>query len=425
VAGRTWVVKTTGNDTNAGTDAAPLRTIAAALGKAQSGDLVRVHGGAYVEGTPGDYRALIMDKDNVILTAAPGESVTVTPKTGYKSGLVMVGSKLVVNGINLNGFTPSIQFGLSSKTQTNLVISNLTVQAPTGVFSDGIVDYADTTAKGFPSIKGLLIKNVKVLGASLSISCNSGPCSSWKLENVTVVGSAATSGGSGADAIAIESGDNMLFYKVDVSGASADGIDTKATRVVVWDSHVHHLARNGVKLWYGGDIVNTCIHHTGADTALNVKGGDRVRILHSTIAFHNYNAGTSYNMTFRYDDNGPLQVEIINSIVYNTSGGAYFSNNATVTIANSLFYGMQNGVILDFGGIHITTSDSPTVFQTKGLGTANLITAPGLDADLRQGAASAVINKGKVLSTLYPAEDLEGRPRVKNALPDLGPFEEY
>jgi hypothetical protein len=423
VSGKTWVVKTTGNDANSGTDASPLRTIATALSKAQSGDLVRVHGGTYVEGIPGDFRALLMDKDSVILTGAPGESVTVTPKSSvYRYGAVLEGSNVVLNAINFKGFNPSILFGLESKTQKNVVITNLTAEAAPGG-SDGIADYADTSTKGFPSIAGLLLKNVTMLGAALGISCNTGPCTSWRLENVKVV--CDTGSGSGADAIGIENGDNMLFYRVDVSKASADGIDTKATRVVVWDSHVHDVDRNGVKFWHGGDIVNTLIDHTSADAAVVVKSGDRVRILHSTIAYHDKGAGTSYNMTFRYDDNGPIAVDIINSIIYNTSGGAYFSNQATVKITNSLFYGMDNGVLLDFGSTTILQSDGGAAFTAKGLGGGNLVADPGLDASFHPTASSIVINKGTVLSADYPTSDQLGKPRVKGAAPDLGPFEDF
>jgi hypothetical protein len=426
VAGKTWVVSLSGSDSNAGTEAAPLRSIATALGKAQPGDLVLVHGGSYVEGTAGDYRALVMDKDNVILTAAAGETVNVSGKSGYKYGLVLIGSSLVVNGINLSGFTPSIEVGSSTKTQQNLVITNLTVTAPTGVFSDGIVDYADTVSKGFPNIKGLLLKNVKVLGASLSISCNSGPCSSWRLENVVVKGGGGGAGSSGSDAIAIENGDNLLFYKVDVSGAAADGIDTKASRVVVWDSHVHDVARNGVKLWLGGDVVNTVVDHTGADAAVKVAGaGTRMRILNCTIAYHSYGQGPAYNMTFRYDDNGPIQVDIINTIVYNTSGGAYFSNKATINISNTLFFGMENGEILQFNGATLRLSDGASIIQTKGLGSNNLIADPGLGTDLIPKSGSCVANKGQTLSSQFPAEDLDGCARVKSGLPDLGAYEVF
>jgi parallel beta-helix repeat protein len=47
--GRTWWVAITGNDANAGTEAAPLRTIGAAVSRAQAGEEVRVKPGRYYE----------------------------------------------------------------------------------------------------------------------------------------------------------------------------------------------------------------------------------------------------------------------------------------------------------------------------------------------------------------------------------------
>src|SRR3989337_1715534 len=104
---------------------------------------------------------------------------------------------------------------------------------------------------------------VTVENASLGISCNAGPCRSWWLEDVTVVG-------RGGD------------------GAGADGIDLKVKRLLISSSRVHNVSRNGIKLWHGGDIVNTVIHHTGADAAIVFEQGGRYRILNSVMAFHNY-----------------------------------------------------------------------------------------------------------------------------------------
>lgn len=424
VTGRVWVVKTTGNDSNAGTETSPLRNISTGIVKAQPGDMIKVYGGTYSECHPGDWRSLYITKDQIVLTSAPGEKVTVTPKAPSHTGLVIEGSNVVVNGINLKGFNPSIIVGLETKTQRNVVITNLTAEAATsGGFIDGIVDYVDTRSKGFPSIDGLLLKNVSMLGASLGVSCNNGPCRSWRLENVKVVGKGGS--GSGADTIAFESGDNLLFDHVDVSNAEADGIDTKATRVLVWGSHVHNVQRNGIKLWQGGDIVNTYVHHTGADAAVVVKGGARARLLHSTVAYHNKGGSTGYNMTFRYDDNAAIQVEIINSIIFNTSGGTYLSSKANVSIQNTLFYGIDNDVILDYGSVRIKLADAATAFSKNNLGSGIVVGDPGLDNNFHQQAGSRVINAGKALTSIYPSVDLLGNPRVKNNQPDLGPFEDF
>jgi len=420
VRGRTWTVATAGNDLAAGTDAAPLASIAAALDHAQPGDLVRVRAGTYAEGKPGSNRALVMAQDGVTLTAAPGETVTVEPASSeQRFGLVLEGSQLVVNGINFSGFHPAIHFGLATRTQRGVVISNLRVDAKPGIAADGIVNYADTSSLGFPSIDGLLIKNVTVAGAGLSISCNSGPCRSLRFQDVRVLGGSGTES-SGADGIAVERGDNLLFQRVEVSGVSADGIDTKATRVVVWDSHVHDVGRNGIKLWWGGDIVNTSIHGTGADGALIIKSGERVRLLHDTIADVGKD-GESYAMTVRYDDNGPIQIEIVNSIIASTSGSAYLSSAGTVSIRNSLFFGSRTGVLLSHGQTQITQAAGAA--GLVGYGAGNLVADPLLDATKHPGASSPAVNAGVAAPSLYPAEDLAGGARVKGSAPDLGAFE--
>ncbi len=422
VTGNTWFVKTTGSDSNSGTSTSPLKTIAAGLIKAQPGDKVQVSAGTYAELTPGDFQALVMDKDNVVLTAAPGEIVNVIPiSSSFRYGIGMSGSNLVVNGINLQGFAPSIALGNNTHTQRNIVISNLTATAQTNGF-DGIVNYQDNSTVGYPASDGVLFKNVTVKGAGLSISCNSGPCNSWKFENVTVTGTGGS--GSGADAIAIESGDNILFLNVDVSGATADGIDSKATRTVVWGCNVHNIERNGVKLWHGGDIVNTLIHHTGADASVVIRGS-RVRILHSVIAYHNFGSSESYNISMNYDDNAPIQVDIINSVIWNTSGGAYFSTAATLNLQNNVFFGMENGRVLDIRDIRVMLSDGAAKITTNGLGSGNLFLAPMLNLNFHPMTGSPVINNGLLLLNQYPVLDLAGLPRVKNGVPDIGVFEDF
>lgn len=425
VTGKERVVSRTGDDGNPGTEARPYRSIGKALSVAGPGDLIRVHEGRYAEGMPDDYRALVLEQENLVLTAAPGETVTVTPRSAeYKYGCAIQASHVTVNGINLEGFTYAMQIGAENETQKDVVISNLAIRAPGEGFNEGIIAYEDTRSKGFPTMSGLLIKNVSISGTALGVSCNAGPCTSWRLENVEVVGKMGEEG-SGADAIAIENGDNMLFDRVDVSKASADGIDTKATRVVVWDSHVHDLGRNGVKLWHGGDVVNTLIHHTGADAAVVTKLGPRVRLLHCVVAYHNKNGPSSYNMTFGYDDPEAQEVEIIDSIIYNTSGGAYFNAASRVRIINSLFYGMDNGKILDKGEEPLEFSQGPEALGARGLGEGNVFADPKLDEAFHPRPGSPAIDRGKALEALYPARDARGEPRVKGGGPDLGPFEDF
>ena len=423
VKGRVWVVKTTGKDGSTGTVDKPLRTIVGALARAGSGDLVRVHGGTYAEGLAGEFRAVVLKKP-VVLTAAAGETVTVTPRTShYGYGIAVESGDVVINGVNLDGFrSAAIQIGSSSASQKNVVISNLTITGASAN-AEGIMAYDDTTAKGFATSDGLLVKNVLIRKVLMGVSCNRGPCKSWHLENVTISG--VSGAGSGSDGVAIEKGDNFLFHKVDVSRVAADGIDTKATRVVVWACHVHDLGRNGVKLWHGGDIVNTLIHHTGADAAVVTDQGPRTRLLHSVVAHHNKGGNFTYIMSFGYDSRAPQTVELVNSIIYNSSGGVHFTPMAKVTVNNTLFYGMDNGVMLESGKGKLTLAGGAKAIEKLGLGSGNVVADPLFDNAFHLRSGSPAADGGKKLGSLYPKLDRLGKKRLKGKAPDLGAHEDF
>lgn len=74
--GQEYHVSVSGNDTDAGSSAKPLRTIMAAANKAFPGDIVTVHGGIYREQiTPP--RGGDSEQKRIVYRAAPGEKVTV------------------------------------------------------------------------------------------------------------------------------------------------------------------------------------------------------------------------------------------------------------------------------------------------------------------------------------------------------------
>ena len=75
-ADREYHVAVTGNDTNDGSAAAPLRTISAAAALAQPGDTVTVHEGVYREWV-NPPRGGESDAKRITYQAAPGEKVAV------------------------------------------------------------------------------------------------------------------------------------------------------------------------------------------------------------------------------------------------------------------------------------------------------------------------------------------------------------
>jgi len=271
----------------------------------------------------------------------------------------------------------------------------------------------------------LLVFDVTVANAGhIGIHCGSGYAYNWRIENTRILMD-NQGGGWGADAFAIEHGDNILLVNSEFTGAGADGIDTKATRVVVYGCHVHNVGHNGIKLWHGGDIINTIVNHTGADASVSAifddTDGLRFRLLHSIVAYHNYGGGTSYNLVLGYEENPTMQVEIINSAIFNTSGGMYVSSQADLTISHSLFHSIENNQILEHGGTNVYITDGPDGLNPYGAG--NLVQDPIVNNFFYPQLNSPLINAGIELIEHYPQKDKDGNSRIIDGTPDIGPFE--
>jgi hypothetical protein len=223
----------------------------------------------------------------------------------------------------------------------------------------------------------------------------------------------------------------MVFYRVDVSRVAADGIDLKAKNVLVTGCYVHQLGRNGVKLWYGGDIVNTIVHHTGEDAALVFEHAGRYRVLNSVVAYHNYPEPKSYNLTASYDSRERLDVELVNSIFYKTSGGMFFQDGTRVTVRSCVFHEMKNGTYmrLQWRGRELTLTRRGGLAAFRKIGAKGVVLADPRfvapergDFRLRRGSPAA--NAGIRVAHM-PAVDVAGAPRIKGSAPDIGAHESF
>jgi hypothetical protein len=404
--------------------------VASALASASPGDTIVLAAGTYREGEEGEDAGLRIQKDGIVIRTERGARARFLPRSrAVKRGILIEASNVLVRGLDVEGFDLGIGLGKAQGTVSNIILSEVRVlHRPGEAWTDGIIAWPDKRgARGEPVVDGLLIRNVEVLGVALGISCNGGPCRNWWLENVRV--RSASGSGSGADAIAVEEGENIVVVGADVSGATADGIDLKASNVVVMNSRVHHIARNGVKLWDGGDIINTLVHHTGADASYVFEKG-RYRVLNSVMAFHNYKGSESYNLTAGYEVQEPIEVDLVNSIFYKTSGGMYFAPQTALRVSHCLFFGMENHRVLEANsrGRRVTVATSGTVrtLERAGFGTGNLYADPlfvdPVRGDFRLGEGSPAVDSG-VRSAPFPDTDLLGEARVKSGGPDLGPIE--
>ena len=435
-----WVSRHTGHS-GLGYPESPIRSIQEAVARAEAGTTIRVKAGTYDDESPGDYRAIVIEKDGISIVAHGDGPVVLKPRAAdQRYGITIGGSDILIRGIDLHGFTRSaVYLGRSDgRAQRNIVIADMDIVFPAdGVEGCGIVAYSDHRKSGVPVVDGLLVHGVSVVDPKiLGISCNFGPCINWRIEQTRVKMSPSSFGSSGADAFAMESGRNFLFRGVRAQGPRGDGIDVKGHQVAIYDSEVVGVGRNAIKLWHEGDIVNTMVVGSGADAAIVFVRAGRYRILHCTVVEHNYPEPSSYLMTVGYNyPNDLIELSVRNSVFHRHSGGIYLSRSTMARLDSNLFGEIRGDNLLTIGSpdpkrlVFIPNGPRGLVrLEDLGLGSGNLWhDKPGFvdpaNKDFRLSPDSLhVVDRGS-RAEAYPHFDRSGKARVRGGGPDLGPDE--
>jgi hypothetical protein len=426
-AGRALYVAVSGDDSSAGTADAPLGTLMHAVEVAQPGDVIWVADGEYRVGGPEFYEGLALETPGVTLAAQNVGGVTLIPADPYtKVGIEARADDLIIDGFVIRGFASvGIEFGrTTSPPQRRLVLKHLRVEQ----VEEGIRAAYD--GGGQPITDGLLVYDVWLRDVSLiAMQCGEGPCNNMRWEALRVEMPTGDTGNSGLDGLAVESGDNVVVFNAEVSGASADGIDLKSTHSAVANVIVHDVGRNGIKLWRGGDVINALVYNTDADAALVFETGAPYRVLNTIVARHSWGE-SAYAMTVAYDNpTEPARLEIVNSVFYQNSGAIWVSPAFELDVQNSLFFGSANGQELIWGDVMVGEGDSPvSALESAGGGAHNLgfvdpEFADPAASDYTWNPDSPLFDAGTDAGGILPDFDLYGHPREVGLAVDLGPWE--
>jgi hypothetical protein len=250
----------------------------------------------------------------------------------------------------------------------------------------------------------------------IGFNCGEGACNDLRLEAMRVEMERATTGNSGVDAVAVESGANVVVFNVEITGAEADGLDFKATNVAVVNAWVHDVGRNGIKLWQGGDVVNCWVYNTGADASIVFDGGADYRILNTVVARHAYPA-SAYAVAVAYDhpdEAGSLIIQ--NSLFYENTGAIWVSPSFELTLTHSAVYGYASWMEWNngyYGGVDGYTP----LAELPAEGCCNLSNidpqlVDPLNGDYRWAEGSPLIEMGAGGFEF----DLFGNPRITSAI---------
>lgn len=94
------------------------------------------------------------------------------------------------------------------------------------------------------------------------------------------------------------------------------------------------------------------------------------------------------------------QVDIIDSSLFNTSGGTYINPLDSVRITNSLFFRIENDQILEYGNTTVRISDGAAGLNS--FGADNMVGDPGLGSVFRPVSGSRAVNAGAFYRRFIP-----------------------
>jgi hypothetical protein len=209
---QTLVVSPRGNDSNAGTEAAPFRSLKQALSVAKPGNRVQLENGSYDQAS-GETWAYTPSADVTITGDAEEQTLLQAPPRGSAGNLAALeaGSGLTLENVSLVGFDVGVDVAATARVSVHHVVirdGRTAVQITGG---DCAIDIADTT-----------LSIVEGDGAALKLSDSSQP-NQVSLEHASVTGGVFVTDDAATLSIADSQLDgNLSNAGVNFSGATLD-----------------------------------------------------------------------------------------------------------------------------------------------------------------------------------------------------------
>ncbi|HBN07918.1 MAG TPA: hypothetical protein DD435_04460 [Cyanobacteria bacterium UBA8530] len=396
-------VSTTGNDSNSGTQASPLRTISAAAGKAKPSTTILIAGGTYYE---------------QVVTKVAGAAGQEIIFKSYNGTAVIDGSKLswAINGNQNQGL---FEFRHPYVRLNGLKITNSK--------NSGVVFSADNV-----TVNGCEVSQIQHHAISTHTSYQTNAPDSYRknIRNVTI-------------------SNNNVHHAV--LGNNGQAISLIADGFTVSGNSVHDIQKEGIDIWLGskhGAVFGNTVYNCTTSTGMFVDGASYVRIYnnrsynnrHGIVISSEASNYTTHHL-WVYDncfyDNreqgfaiwdpntGPTNILIANNtIVSNPVGLAFSGSSLSAEAMNNLIYAPQKAVANGSSNSSINVHDNTTI-----TGLTGFVGASSKNFALASG--SPAINKGKAIPTFSDdqgrtfsvTKDFAGRTRVVNGYPDAGAHE--
>jgi uncharacterized repeat protein (TIGR01451 family) len=425
--GITYYVAPTGNDSWAGTEVQPWRTIQHAANTLVAGDTVYIRAGTYPEqvtpfnsGGAGNY---------ITYAAYPGETVTIDGASitlpAYETGLFELDTKsyIRISGLRIINARPNANnAGIYVDNSSHIIIENNytynTVSSGIGVWNSN---------------------NVVIDGNEVELACNDG-----EQEDITVAGTNT-----------FEIRNNHIHHGGPGTNGG-EGIDAKdgSSNGKIYNNHVHHINADRTCLYMDAwdkttahiEVYRNTLHDCGAGISLASEAGGRLEFVtvYNNLVYHNRGNGLEIG---NWGEPGipvrPVEnVSFVNNTVYDNGytgwGGGFFNENpdaSNIVVRNNLFSQNLSSQISNESTAVLSVDHNlidgyrGDPFEMRGTdyveGNPQFVNASGADFHLQ--FSSPAIDTGS--SVAAPNEDFEANTRPQDgdgngtAAYDIGAFE--
>lgn len=301
-SGTTYYVSPQGSDNaNGRTPNTAWRKIQYALNQARAGDTILVRSGIYREvleiqhgGATNAPVTLARYPNEKPILDGTGLTSRVAISLGAVKGFIFDG--FIVRNYALDGFGFAVWGDSDDITVRNCEFYR--VGTPVKIAADGS-----------PAIRSrITLENIQARDYPMAgFDLGPGPVEDVLIRNVRLDG--VTEGNNtGSDAIAVERGKRIYIENVHVTGHQGDGIDMKAESVTVRRATVEGHARNGIKIWKGNSLIDSCRvsgSRTGL-TALVVQGTGQFLVKNTVIINGGGESGEMYGHSIEF---GPFEAK--------------------------------------------------------------------------------------------------------------------
>ena len=257
------------------------------------------------------------------------------------------------------------------------------------------------------------------------VDCQQG-CTNW-----TILRSSALRNGTGndtaVDGFDAEAGDRITVVDSEACCGPGDGFDLKASNVTIARSLSHHNARDGIKIWRSGTVVNSVSAYNGTTAVVFEPGPGHTFSFLNSAAIGWAPQAQDYGLAAGYNtEAGPTDVTVRNSLFWGGRGTPiHVAAGVRLSEDHNLFWSDRD-CVLDRepsqwwpGGGCLGPGD--TGFGEGDLVGADPLLADAPGGDYRPLPGSPVIDAGSAPGA--PADDLFCGARPAGAAVDVGPGE--